>query len=91
MEKSLHEIQKISLLVAPFFDVLACTAAGAVRFVLVKGAADIPGDAPEPQSHPQGDGCSCTTSALQSSLFPFLRHREEGRICSAMVVCSQFN
>lgn len=56
--KSLQEIQKISLLVAPFFDVLPCRAAGALWFVLVKGAANIPGDPPEPQSHPQGDGCS---------------------------------
>lgn len=47
---SLQEIQKVSLLVAPFLDVLACSVAGAVRFAHVKRAANIPGDPPEPQS-----------------------------------------
>lgn len=74
MKKSLHEIQKFSLLVSPFFDVLACSAAGAVWFAPVKGAANIPGDPPEPQSHPQGDGCSCTTS----SVFPLPISQAQG-------------
>lgn len=69
MGKSLQETQTISLLVAPFLDVLACSAAGAVWFACMKAAANVPGDPPESQSHAQGDGCSCTTSALQCS-FP---------------------
>lgn len=44
----------------------------------VNGAANIPGDPPEPQGHPQGDGFSCTMSALQSSLFPLPVSQAQG-------------